>query len=705
MAADIFVAMSGSDTTGSGTLAAPFATLAKALGTAAAGDTVVLRGGSYAGGVRVDLPNITIRSQAGEWAVITAPTGIEDIDTVVSFNVDASGGRLQRLELVGGYYYAVKTETTFDWGPPTPQYGASHIVIEDCRIHDTGRDCIKITPDCDDVTIRRCEIYNSGRRDPGNAEGIDNVNGDRMVVQDCFIHDIATNGLYAKGGSNGTVIERNLIKNVGDGGIMVGFYTDAEYFDTGVNPGYYENIDCVVRNNIIVNTEAAGIGLYAALNPRIVGNTLVNVAQSSQAALLLNTTQIYFGEDPNPLRVPCRDVLIVDNIVTQSAGTSRPMVQIRLDQDGTVPMDGLTGTLTIGNNRFFREGGPAEFVDDRTGRDYDGDLAGWSALIGSVAGSEGSPGLDANLHLGPGSPCIDAGRAIAGLTEDYDGNPRSASPDIGADEAGAGPALQVPPPAGTIGTRGTTIEMPPPPGPVAGPLTVKGFVAPAAGSYGAGRRVRFTVTLSESAQVLGAPQLEVLVGPARRTATYVSGSGSPQITFEYVVRWQDNATSVAVGQKLIFTSTSAIVAGTRKLAAALPAGIAGAVAAGVRFDTRAPSVVGHVGVPANGIYSTGQALDFVVRFSEVVFVKGTPHIALSGLGASRRATYVSGSGTQALTFRYVVQAGDAVRSIRGLSLARSITLPAGAAISDEAGNRATVTIVTPTMKGIRLKTV
>ena len=108
MASDLYVSMAGSDTAGTGTLQAPFATVARALAATQPGDTVILRGGTYSGGFRVDNPNITIRSRDGEWAVITAPTNDEDKFTeTVDFNVDASGGRLQRLEIVGGYYLSL----------------------------------------------------------------------------------------------------------------------------------------------------------------------------------------------------------------------------------------------------------------------------------------------------------------------------------------------------------------------------------------------------------------------------------------------------------------------------------------------------------------------------------------------------------------------------------------------------------------------
>lgn len=378
------------------------------------------------------------------------------------------------------------------------------------------------------------------------------------------------------------------------------------------------------------------------------------------------------------------------------------MFQIRLDQDGTVPMDGLVGGLTIGANRFFREGARAQFVDDRAGRDYDGDLAGWSALIGRVAGSEGSPGLGDNRHLLPGSPCIDAGLAVGGLMDDYDGNPRRGSPDIGADEANAGAELQVPPPAGTIGTHGREIVHPTTPVTPSAPLTVAGIVLPAAGAYSAGRRLRFTVTLSGSAEVIGEPQLHVLVGASTRTAAFASGSGSSQLVFEYVVRRQDDAKSVAIGQKVLFPGNSAIVAGGSHLASALPRGIAGMVAGGVRLDTRAPTVVGRVGMPTDGVYSAGRSLDFLVRFSEGVFVAGTPRLTVTGLNVTRQASYVSGSGTPTLTFRYVIRPGDAVRSTKGLGLGRFIVTPSGTTLSDDAGNRAALVITSPSVNGIRL---
>jgi hypothetical protein len=64
---------------------------------------------------------------------------------------------------------------------------------------------------------------------------------------------------------------------------------------------------------------------------------------------------------------------------------------------------------------------------------------------------EANPLIDNNLHLLSNSPAIDAGQNSP-AARDYDTQPRSGNPDLGADEFGNGSALQVPPPNGTIGT-------------------------------------------------------------------------------------------------------------------------------------------------------------------------------------------------------------------------------------------------------------
>jgi hypothetical protein len=66
----------------------------------------------------------------------------------------------------------------------------------------------------------------------------------------------------------------------------------------------------------------------------------------------------------------------------------------------------------------------------------------------------------------------------------------------------------------------------------------------------------------------------------------------------------------------------------------------------------------------------------------------------------QRAEYVSGSGTDRLVFRWTVPAG--LSAPAGIRLARQITLPAGAAIADLAGNAALPAFTPPATTGIRI---
>jgi len=443
-AATIYVSTAGSDSSGDGSLGNPFRTIGHALTMAAAGDEIVLRGAPalsnnvYAESIRIQQPNITIRSQTGEWAIIQCPTNDEDIGQCVQFDVDSDGSRLQRVEVIGGYYYGIKLETRWDWGGPD-RSGALNILLEDVRVHDTGNAAIKVTPGCDDLTVRRAELYNTGRRQPDSAEGIDNVNGDRMIVQDSYIHDTSAAGLYFKGGATDCLVERTRIEHTGGAGILVGFDTSPEYFDLAVNPDYYESIRGVVRNNIIRDTQWAGIGLYAAKDAQIWNNTLIDTAQTAHSP-------IYFGIafqdwDPQAGRPPSINPVIRNNLVYQSSGLPTECVYIRYTDD-LGGLSALSGMPDMDDNLYFHADGSCLFTDRRPTSPLDqGTFSQWQAHIGGEGHSlTSAPQLTADGHLSAGSPAVDAGVCTGAPTDDFDGDhrPQGAACDIGADEFASG---------------------------------------------------------------------------------------------------------------------------------------------------------------------------------------------------------------------------------------------------------------------------
>ena len=75
-------------------------------------------------------------------------------------------------------------------------------------------------------------------------------------------------------------------------------------------------------------------------------------------------------------------------------------------------------------------------------------------------------------------------------------------------------------------------------------------------------------------------------------------------------------------------------------------------------DTKVPAVSSVQGT--SGTYRSGNAVTVTVTFDDTVYVTtggGTPSIGLD-LGTTRQASYVSGSGTSTLTFRYTAVDGD-----------------------------------------------
>lgn len=443
-AATWYVATNGNDNN-AGSLSNPFKTLTAAIDAANPGDDILLRGGSYPSQeIRINKSNLHIKSYPGEWAVITAVTDVEDISACLWYNEpETTGGSLERLEIVGGYYYAIKFETNWDWDNSVPfsqRRGVSNVTVKDCNIHHSGRDGIKLTPACANITIQNCEIHHTGVG-PGalidlNAEGIDNVNAPNLTVRGCHIHDIATSGLYVKGGGRNCVIDGNIVENCGEGGIYLGFYTDAEWFDTNSNPTYFENINGLVMNNLIINTQHAGIGLWGAKDAQVYNNTVINGGQAEHAGLFFNTTDVWL-DDNNSARVGSQNVRVQNNIFVQSAAQDLAIVRVR---EGA-----LAGNTNVIDNNFYYDPNGAVFLDDNL--DWqEWTLAQWKAqTFRDLHSFTTNPQLNATYNLLPGSPCINQGVTLPQVPYDLAGNARSdGANDIGAYEFGAASAVTGP---------------------------------------------------------------------------------------------------------------------------------------------------------------------------------------------------------------------------------------------------------------------
>jgi hypothetical protein len=256
-----------------------------------------------------------------------------------------------------------------------------------------------------------------------------------MIVQDSYLHDIATNGIYFKGGSTDTRIERNRIERTGGAGILVGFDTSPEFFDLTVNPQYYESIRGVVRNNIIRNTQGSGIGLYAAKDAQIWNNTLIDTAQAYHSPIYFGVT--YQDWDPNAGRPPSVNPILRNNLVYQSSNLPTECVFIRYSND-LGGLSALAGMPAMDYDLYFHAGSNCRFTDQRPTSPLDhGTFSQWQSHISGESHSlTSATQLTTDGHLLASSPAVDAGVCAGAPTNDFDGDQRPQGPacDIGADE-------------------------------------------------------------------------------------------------------------------------------------------------------------------------------------------------------------------------------------------------------------------------------
>lgn len=119
------------------------------------------------------------------------------------------------------------------------------------------------------------------------------------------------------------------------------------------------------------------------------------------------------------------------------------------------------------------------------------------------------------------------------------------------------------------------------------------------------------------------------------------------------------------------------------------------------FDGIAPTISSST-PPTSSTYIVGQNLDYTVNFSEAVIVNttgGTPYLTLTIGSSTVHASYLSGSGTMALVFRYTVTAGDI--DADGVALTNNITSN-GATLKDAADNNANLALTGGTTANVKV---
>ena len=186
-AANYYVATNGSDTTGDGSLANPWATIQYAVGQAPDGSTILVRPGTYTGRTRFTrhfVQGLTVRSEVPYQAVLTSTN--DHVITMYGSNVGASYITLEGFEIHSQPGNTTPVMVHLDGGGKSQL--VHHITIRNNILHDSfSNDILKMAlPEtgwvydppglCSDLSYRggseRCATSNCielswGSRPPG----------------------------------------------------------------------------------------------------------------------------------------------------------------------------------------------------------------------------------------------------------------------------------------------------------------------------------------------------------------------------------------------------------------------------------------------------------------------------------------------------------------------------------------------------------
>ena len=219
------------------------------------------------------------------------------------------------------------------------------------------------------------------------------------------------------------------------------------------------------------------------------------------------------------------------------------------------------------------------------------------------------------------------------------------------------------------------------------------------GHYTVGQVIPVSVLFSEAVTVTGTPQITLETGSSDAVVDYSSGSGTPTIIFNYTVA------SGHTSSDLDYVSTSALAlnggtikdaAGNTSIITLVTPGNTTSLGGhkGFIIDTAPATVTSVASSATDGTsYKVGDTVTLTVNFSETVTVTGTPQLTLETGDADGIASYVSGTGTNALTFNYTVVEGHASSDL-DYAGTDALALNNGT-ILDAASNTSTLTLAAP----------
>lgn len=403
----LHVRTTGSDTTGDGSEANPFANIGRAARDARPGTAIVVHQGTYAGGVYLedlagteDAP-ISLGGAPGEQVPVLAG-GSEGLHlTRVSWL------RLHDLRVTATENNGINTDDGGEFGNPLATHHVAFVRVDISDVGGNGnQDCLKLSGINDflvvDSTFTRCGGGQSG-------SGIDMVGAHRGLIAHSSFESMSGNAVQAKGGTTDLDIFGNYLSNAGERGFNLGGSTGFEFFRPPLDPNA-ENAEAR-RVRAIANVIEGAVTPFAfvgCVDCAAIHNTIVNPTR--WLFRILQETTSRDGYD----FAPARDNLVANNLFTFSRSSLS-------GEDVNIGPNTRADTFQFRNNLWYAHDAPSRSAPSLPAPEQ-------NAVIGQ------DPGLGPNLQLDTSSPAYQTGAPGLGVPADGLGVCYRSPPSIGARE-------------------------------------------------------------------------------------------------------------------------------------------------------------------------------------------------------------------------------------------------------------------------------
>ena len=410
----IHVATNGNDNAGNGSAANPYATIARAAQAAAPGTAIRVHAGTYGGGQYIEdlegtaLAPIWIGGAPGEGRPVING-GSEAIHlTRVRYLV------LHDLEVRNSTANGINVDDGGDVADPD---ATRYVVLRNLFIHDIGtggnNDCLKLSG-VNDYFVLDSEIAFCS----AGGSGIDHVGCHGGLIAGNYFHDMGSNTIQAKGGSESIEIRGNRFVNGGARTLNIGGSTGLEFFrpplSTSEPNAEARNIR-VIANVIEGNTQAP-LAFVGAVDSVAAFNTIVAPSPRWLMRILQETTS---ADNPPYVFEPSGNNTLAGNVFYfSSAG---PTFSTHLN----VGANTAPSTFTFTRNLWYSYTSPGQSQPALPAGESNG-ISGQSPQFVDA--------LSGDYRLGHGSPAAFSGVTFAGVARDFRGAWYAATPSRGAYE-------------------------------------------------------------------------------------------------------------------------------------------------------------------------------------------------------------------------------------------------------------------------------